>query len=69
MLEVLKNLLWKERRSTVREPSNWKLSLVNSKYPVEVFLYFSTHEDAKDHEDACTARGWTSLGIVWYDTN
>lgn len=45
----------------------WKLCLINPLHPLQVFIYCATHEEAKDQEDKCKERGWTSLGIVWYN--
>lgn len=45
----------------------WKLCLVSPLHPFYIFIYFATHEEAKDHEDICLNKGWTSNGVVWYD--
>lgn len=67
MLGALRNAIFKQTEEVHIGATPWRLSLIHSKHPLEVFLYFSTHEDAKEHEDACTAKGWKSLGVMWYD--
>lgn len=68
MLGTFRNALFKRAEGDVNLGlTPWKLSLIYSKHPLGVFLYFSTHEEAKEHEDACTAKGWKSLGVMWYN--
>lgn len=68
MLEALKNLILgdKEDDDVDLGLTPWKLCLVSPVHSLQVFLYFSTHEEAKDQEDRCKERGWTSNGVVWY---
>lgn len=45
----------------------WKLCLVSKHRPLEVFLYYATHKEARDQEDISVSKGWMSAGIKWYD--
>ena len=68
MFSALKNLI---KGDEVEEDLDlgltpWKLCLINPLHPLQIFIYFATHEEAKDQEDSCKEKGWTSLGIVWY---
>lgn len=56
-----------EPESVTLEKTPWKLHLTNPQHPLQVFIYFATHEEAKNHEDICISKGWTSSGIVWYN--
>jgi hypothetical protein len=67
MLGTFRNAIFKQTEDLDLGLTPWKLSLISSKHPLEVFLYFKTHEEAKDHEDICVTKGWTTLGVMWHD--
>ena len=48
------------------ELTPWCLTVKGKDFPLEVFFYFATIQEAKDQEISCKAFGWVSQGVMWY---
>lgn len=48
------------------EETPWRLSIRADSHPLELLVYFKTHEEAKDGEDHFKSLGWNSYGIQWH---